>query len=155
MTRLYIFAGIAALVAGLVFSAYLYGRDTMRAEIINAQLTQEIKINKRQGKETIKEVVKWVKVKEKHNANMPALARDIVRRCLLSDGAAVRPGVASAGMPGDAGGALGQAPAEADEADRRWCEQLAADYAAGVENGDNLAFALGWIAANGGKPEGR
>jgi hypothetical protein len=140
------------LVAALVFGAYLYGRDSMRAEFINAQLTEEVRINKRQSKETIKEVIKWVKVKEKHDEAMPALARDIVRRCVLSDGAALRPGRSSEGMPGDGQGALGQAPTEADEADRRWCEQLAADYAAGVSNTDSLAFALGWIAANGGKP---
>lgn len=143
----------AGLVAALVFGAYLYGRDSQREEMINAQLRHEIKVITWQRKGTIIEVIKWLKVKEKHDANMPALARDIVRNCLLSSGVALRTGTDGTGVPEDGTRAVGENKTTPDEVNRAWCEQLAADYAAGVENTDSLGFVRGWVEANGGAPD--
>ena len=141
-----------ALVVALVYGAFLYGCDHTRNEIVSAQMRHDVAVIKHQKTEVIRTVIRYITVKERHDAALPALARDIVRQCLLPAGAAVQSAPGDPVMPGHGAGTLGPDPAPADEAGRAWCEQLAQDYAAGVHNWDALEFALGWIRANGGAP---
>ena len=152
MTRVYIGLAIAALLALAIAGAWFKGREYERDKIITAQLQAAVVINVRQRRDTIKEVIKYVDRIRFTERVLPVVQRDIVSRCLgvLPDGVSLRPVGRAAAVPAAGTGDPPAAAAGADAADRAWCEQLAADYAAGARNTERVRLALGWIDANGG-----
>lgn len=152
MTRVYIGIAIAVAIALSIAGAWFKGRDYERDQILSAQLTAAVTITGRQRAATVAEVVTHGKRKAETAARMPALQRDIVRRCLglLPDGVQVRPGRGSTPVPAARAGDPAGVAAWPAEADQAWCRDLADDYATGAEALNDLQLCLGWIDANGG-----
>lgn len=157
MTRVYLGLALALGLAGAFAWTWFNGRAYERDLQLDKQVRAAVVVLERQGHETIKEVIRYVRIKEKHQLALPDVQRRIADSCtrgLLSVRAQVRAADAGAAAVSEDGkGALGRDPAPADQDDRAWCEQLAEDYAAGVFNTDALGLALGWIRAHGGAPD--
>lgn len=151
MIRVYIGLAIAAVIAAAVAGAWFKGREYERDLQLTAQLRAAVTVTGRQRAATVREVIRYVDRIRYTERVLPHLRHDIVSRCLglLPDGAQVQPGRDSAPVPVHGAGDPPAARAGRAGADEAWCQQLAADYAAGARNTDRLRFALGWADANG------
>lgn len=151
MIRVYIGLAIAAVVAAAVAGAWFKGREYERDLQLSAQLRAAVTVTGRQRAATVREVIRYVDRIRHTERILPAVQRDIVSRCLglLPDGVQVQPGRDRAAVPAHGAGDPPAVAAGGSAADQAWCQQLAADYAAGARNTDRLRFALGWADANG------
>lgn len=143
-----ILAAVLALLACAVGGWYARGQwdEGKAAQVVVVQQKQEQEATKEQHHEILAAEIRYVdRVRVVHD-RIAAFNLEFMSRCLRDGAAGVSP------MPGSSA-ALGADGAGADAAARRWCERVAANYAAGQGNTEKLELCReGVVAAGGAKP---